>query len=547
MKFFDKIRNYFKRNKSDIEEVSEDVKINRLKAWADSYTRFSSFTGDKFYRGFGLTEIHLIDYWILRARSAQLYNQNLYARGLIRRLVTNEINTGLMLEAMPNESILGLPEDSLSDWSESVEDLFGLWSENPRMIDFLKNDGFSKIQTKARLEALVAGDVLVVLRQSQQTKLPTIELIGGQHVLTPINRQNLREGHKIIEGVEIDKQKRQVAYYINQENGKSKRVPAFGEKSGRRIAFLLYGTDKRLGEVRGQPLLALVLQSVHEIDKYRDSVQLKATLNAMIAIFITRDKDKLGTTPLTGGGGGAKRRDSVEITDENSNRKEFEISKLMPGLALQDLAPGEEPHGFNSQGTDEKFADFEQAIIKGIAWANEIPPEILCLGFSNNYSASQAAISEFKMYLNKFRADFGKSFCQPVYVEWLLSETLLRRIDAPGLIEAWRNMNDQYDKFGAWITADWSGAIKPSTDMKKQGEAMKILVAEGWITNARASRELTGTKFRRNIKKIKDENKMKAEAMRPILEIKKEFSISDSESNNEDDLEIIDPDDLEKE
>ena len=108
-------------------------------------------------------------------------------------------------------------------------------------------------------------------------------------------------------------------------------------------------------------------------------------------------------------------------------------------------------------------------------------------------------------------------------------------------------MNDQYDKFGAWITADWSGAIKPSTDMKKQGEAMKILVAEGWITNARASRELTGTKFRRNIKKIKDENKIKAEAMRPILEIKKEFSISDSESNNEDDLEIIDPDDLEKE
>lgn len=528
-----KIGNFFKGHKSNDEKSVDVVDVRDLKTWASSYARFSNYTGDKFYRGFGLTEIHLIDYWTLRLRSAQLYNKNLYARGLIRRLITNEINNGLILEAMPNENILGLPEDSLSDWSESVEDRFGLWSENPRMVDFLKSEAFSKIQTNARLEALVTGDVLVVLRQSQQTKLPTIELIGGQHVLTPLNRRNLPDGHKIIEGVEIDKKNRQVAYHVIQQNMKSKRIPAFGEKSGRRIAFLLYGTDKRLGDVRGQPILALVLQSVNEIDKYRDSVQLKASLNAMLAIFIRRDKEKLGTQPLTGGGGGARRRDSVTVTDENANQKEFEMSKMIPGLALQDLAPGEEPVGFHNQGTDEKFGDFEKAIIQGIAWANEIPPEILCLAFSNNYSASQAAISEFKMYLNRVRSDFGKSFCQPVYIEWLLSEVLLRRIDAPELLEAWRNMNDKYDIFGSWLAADWTGAIKPSTDMKKQGQAMDILVVNGWITNARASRELTGTKFRRNIQKIKRENEMKADAMRPILAVKQEFNIKDSEPEDE--------------
>lgn len=534
------IKRFWNKSESENNSGTKTISVNDLQAWSADYNRLSNFNGDKFYRGFGLTEIHLIDYWTLRQRSAQLFNKNLYARGLIRRLVTNEINTGLMLESMPNENILNIPEDVLSDWAENVEDRFGLWGENPRMTDFLKANTFSEIQKLARQEALVTGDVLIVLRQSQQTKLPTIELVGGHHVRTPFQRQNLRNGHKVIEGVELDKQNRQVAYHVMQNDGTSKRIPAFGEKSGRRIAWLLYGTDRRLGEVRGQPLLALILQSLNEIDKYRDATQLKATMNAFLVMYIKREKGTVGSTPLTGGGAGALRRDSVITTDESGNQKTFEMSKQMPGLALQELSPGEEPVGFHNQGIDEKFGDFEKAIIQGVAWANEIPPEILCLAFSNNYSASQAAISEFKMYLNSFRAGFGKAFCQPIYIEWLLSEVLLGRITATDLLEAWRNMSQQYDIFGAWTLGDWTGAIKPSTDMKKQGQAMEILTKNGWITNTRAAKELSGTKFRRNMKKIKLENELKAEAMRPLLKIKAEFGIIESDPtdspNNQEDL-----------
>jgi hypothetical protein len=56
-----------------------------------------SLTGDKFAGGFGATKVFTPDYWTLRQRSEQLFHENLYARGLIRRLVTNEINTGLTL------------------------------------------------------------------------------------------------------------------------------------------------------------------------------------------------------------------------------------------------------------------------------------------------------------------------------------------------------------------------------------------------------------------------------------------------------------------
>ena len=84
----------------------------------------TDFTGDKFYSGFGPTNWYLTDYWTLRARSRQLFQDNLYARGIIRRYVTNIINTGLTLESNPEEALLGFEPDALVDWSEKQENLF---------------------------------------------------------------------------------------------------------------------------------------------------------------------------------------------------------------------------------------------------------------------------------------------------------------------------------------------------------------------------------------------------------------------------------------
>lgn len=486
------------------------------------------YDGDKFAGGFGTTQLHTIDYWTLRARSAQLFNDNLYARGLIRRLITNEINTGLIPEAAPEGEILGIGEDELNDWSETTETRFGIWSKSPQVCDWKGVSTFGAIQRTARLEALVSGDVLVVLRQSRKTRLPSVQLVSGNSVQTPLTSDfKVRRGHSITHGVEKDGQGRIVAYWIRQDDGKSKRLPAFGERSGRRIAWLVYGTDKRMGEVRGQPLLSLVLQSLKEIDRYRDSVQRKAVINSILAMFIRKDQDKMGTLPIQGG---AVRADSVTTADADGSTRKFNIAQQIPGMVMEELQHGETPVGFEAAGTDLKFGDFEEAIIQGIAWANEIPPEILRLSFSNNYSASQAAINEFRIYLNKVWSDWGETFCTPIYNEWLISETLTQNVIAPGLLEAWRDPL-QYDIFGAWTTVDWYGSIKPSTDMFKATKGSQNLVVNGWSTNAREARQLTGTKFSKNMKRLKRENEQLAEAKRPMLELEAEFGPQDQGSD----------------
>ena len=136
-----------------------------------------------------------------------------------------------------------------------------------------------------------------------------VQLISGNKVQNPLGESpNLRRGHVIRHGVELDAVGRVVAHWVRQDDGTSERIPARGEKSGRRISWLVYGTDKRLDDIRGQPILAIVMQSLKEIDRYRDSAQRKATINSILAMFIKKGDDKMGTLPVTGG---AVRRDQA--------------------------------------------------------------------------------------------------------------------------------------------------------------------------------------------------------------------------------------------
>jgi len=489
----------------------------------DSYNSFS-FNGDKFPGGYGHTVERSIDFDELQLRSGELFRENLYARGLVRRLVTNEITTGLKLESTPESTIIiKQTDEQLEEWSEDVEVRFGLYGGRKQIVDWRAQETFSKIQQQARMEAIVGGDCLVVLHEDEATKLPSIEIIRGEFVRSPLNSTDAPTDNRIIDCVELDSRGRQVGYWVTQLEGQegitSKRVAAFGARSGRRLAWMIYGTEKRSGEVRGQPLLSLILQSLKEVDRYRDAAQRKAVINSMIAMYIKKTEDKPGTKPISNS---AVRKGSSTVTDSDGTTRSFDTAEQIPGLVLETLQQGEEPVGFAPDGTDVNFGPFEEVIIQAVAWANEIPPEILRLSFSNNYSASAAALNEFNIYLDKKRAEFGTDFCQPIYEEWLISEIINSRIAALDLFKAFSDPA-QYDIYAAWVSSDWSGAIKPSTDIKKQAQGIGLMVDRAWTTNSRAARQMAGQKWTKNVKKVEQENKMLANAMRPMLELKKEF------------------------
>lgn len=474
--------------------------------------RWSYDTGAKWQGGFGPTELIITDYWTLRQRSTQVFEKNMYARGIVRALVENEINVGLFLEAKPEELLLGKEKGSLDEWSEAVESRFQLWADEAEICDQNELNSFGALQQQIRLEALVAGDVLLLLRQDPRTKMPRLQMINGAKVQTPMGGGTAAPGNKITHGVEIDGSGRHVAFWVRQEDGTAKRLPAFGEKSGRRLAWLVYGTEKRVDDVRGKPLLSLVLQSLREIDRYRDSVQLKATINSMIATYITKTQDKPGTRMFDRA---AMRKGADVAIDTTGKPRRFDVAEQIPGLVVQELQVGEEPHAFPSNGTDEKFGDFEGAIIAGIAWHFRIPPESLVLSFRSNYSASQAATNEFKSHIELVQTNFAEHVNRPIYIEWLLSQVLDGKIEAAGLIEAWGDPA-QYDTFGAWVSSDWFGIVKPAIDAAKLVTGDKLALEEGLTTRAKVARERYGTKFSQNMRTLEIENLQLAKAMAPL-------------------------------
>jgi capsid protein len=488
--------------------------------------------GERFPGGFGYTELLQLNYWELRARSQQLYRQNLYARGIIRRLCTNLIHVGLHLEAEPDPMILGIDESILSEWTTSTETRWHLWESTPALCDFKGQKTFGALQAQAKLTALVSGDVLVVLHQDALTGLPKVRLVDGSRVQSPFgatpNEPKLAVGHSILHGVERDQDGRHCAYWIVSSDEttferRMSRLPSVGD-TGRRQAWLVYGTPLLLEEVRGEPILSILLQSLRELDRMRDAVQRKALLSGILALFIKRDlPDVTATRPLTAGsvGGGAVVRGSTTamVPSVPFAERRFNISERVPGVILDELAAGETPQAMGSTGTDEKFNDFEEGMISAMAWSLEIPPEILKLAFSSNYSASQASIQELKNFIAVARVQWGDDLCQPIYNEYLIAEVLAGRIKADGFLEAWRDPM-QFDVYAAWTLAAWPGQVKPALDIYKNAKGYELLLELGLITRDRAARETTGTKFTANVAALKRENEALAEANKALVELK---------------------------
>lgn len=469
-----------------------------------------AFSGEKFPGGFGLTkDFEYTDYWTLRKRSVQLFKENSYARGAIRRLLRNQIYTGLNLESNPVPEVLGISEDFLLDWAEKVEINFNLWAKDKVQCDWHQEKTLSELAHDAQQTAMVSGDCLVILRINKKTGLPAIQLIDGSNVQSSFT-QKLKKGNYVSNGIEYNQQGRRVAFWINIKDRtgnnldiKQKRIAAFGEKSGRPIAWMIYGSDKLLHENRGEPILSAILYNIKELDRNRDSEQRAATINANIPLFVKKNKPGPGSNPI---GTGAIRKDTATVTDSNGQTRRFNISNNLPGMVPDELTEGEEIISFNSQRPNQGYSKFEETIINAFAWCLEIPPEILRLLFQSNFSASRQANNELNIMLQYFFNKFGLNFYQSIYEDHLFASLLRGDIQAEGLIEA--KINNDFLIVKAWTNAEWSGLSRPSVDISKDAKAAETTIGLRVADYDHWSRRITGMSFRNTIQKIARQTKL---------------------------------------
>lgn len=416
----------------------------------------------------------------LMQKARDLYYGTTIGNGALKTIRTNVVGVGLKCRPNIDAEFLGMTEDQAAEWERNVMREFKLWAESTNC-DAERINNFYELQQLAFLSWIMNGDVFATLPFKQRPNMPydlRIQLIEADRVCNP-NNNVLDE--KITEGVERDSTGEVVAYHICNEHpkaftGKQKtwtRVKAYGSKTGRRNVLHCM-SQERIGQSRGVPLLAPVIETVKQLGRYTDAELMSAVVSGMFTVFIKQasiSNDK----PFG---------EENEIYDEEDAQDEISLGNG----AVVGLQPGEDVEFANPNRANTGFEAFVNALCRQIGASLELPVELLLKQFTSSYSASRGALLEAWKTFKMYRGWLSNDFCQPIYEEWLTEAVVKGRILAPGF-----TLDSILKK--AYCNCSWNGPAQGTLDPTKEVQAAQQRVENGFTTRQQETIELGGGDF----------------------------------------------------
>lgn len=436
---------------------------------------------------------------ILRQRSRDLYMGVPIANGAVKTMRTNVVGRGLHLKPTIDREILGITAAQAQKLEKQIEREWRLWAESPDC-DIERIDNFYELQQLAFLNWLMSGDCLAVLPIKPRINQPydlRVQLVEADRLSSPDYCDSW--DNKIVGGVEVDKDGEVIAYHISDQHPLSgevteykwRRVEAYGAKTGRRNVLHIMCRE-RIGQRRGVPFLAPVIESLKQLGRYTDAELVAAVVSGMFTVFIEKE-DASSDEAI---GSMIPEEEQIDAADESS-------LELGPG-AVMDLNPGEKIHDTNPGRPNSNFSMFVEAICQQIGASLEIPYELLVKRFNASYTASKGALEEAWKMFRMYRAWLANDFCQPIYEEWLAEAVAKKRIDAPGFF------TDPLIK-DAYCRAEWNGPAKGILDPVKEVNAAEKRVQNGFSTRSSETMEMTGGDYFSNADQLKQEEKKLSE------------------------------------
>ena len=562
------VKSWFTPQKLEVVPTFHDALQSYHDALAQQVSGYRprQFNGEKLSGGMNYETSWGSGIHAMRQRSIRAYWESMQARGIINRLVDTVINTGLSLESTPVSSILGLSQEQRKEISNIIEDRHNLWW-NSKNCDLSRENTGGQIERISYRNELVKGDYFAALPFSNDPTLTNplqIKIIKPELVSTPfdseIRNAIIRRGHYIVDGVEFDQNDEEVAIYVRtREPGtmgfadiygglygsggsqvlyndgyggdgfgrgdlsgyfKWVRFPKYGPVSGRQI--LIHGKVQEFGnEPRGIPALAHVAHELEKITDYSLLELMAAVANATTAMIVEPGENAPATNPFPGNTfvppSLVQTAEGLEADASAIDHGYTNLGKTVlqntGGLLVSSLNAGEKLVSHDTKRPNVNFNDFVDGISKYVSASLGMPIEVLNMTFGKNFSASRASLKLYWQSVYTKRDDFISDFKTPIFNSWLLGEVgtgnlILKGFEDP-LFRA------------AWQSAKWIGMPSPSIDPKKEEDAARIRVAEGFTTREQEAQKRHGSSFDSNVERLASENARLAAANEPLVEQKR--------------------------
>lgn len=486
-----------------------------------------TYDGEKNLGEAGPIKHYMPDYDALRLRSWQAYLESEVAQMVIGKYIKWVIGSGLKLQAEPEEDVLKSEGITMNTeaFNDAVESRFRVFSKSKNS-DYSGQRSLHKIAKRAYKDAILGGDVLVILRYiDDQVK---VQLIDGAHVRSPMygndyNSQALANGNEIKHGIELSPTGEHVAYYVCKKNLEFERIPAKETNTGLTMAFLMFGLEYRLDNHRGLPLISAMIETLKKLERYKEATVGSAEEVAKIAWQVTHHINATGENPF--GGAMAKivdadAGDDVPV-DVAGNQLAEKVAATTNKTAVNN-PPGAEIKPINASQKELYFESFYTVNIGLLCAAIGIPKDVATSQYNSNFSASRAALKDWEHTIVTDRTEAPSEFYQNVYNFFLEIEILKKKIQAPGYLMARIQNNDFV--ISAYRNARWVGANVPHIDPVKEvtAERLKLGTAGAHLpltTVESATEVLNGGDSDQNIMQFAEEmeraKKLKIEAPQP--------------------------------
>lgn len=447
---------------------------------------------------------------VLRQRSRDAYMGIPTASAALKTMRTNVVAGGLMPSPQIDADYLRLTNEQAEALQAQILREFALWADTP-VCDADRVDNFYKLQQLAFLSYLMNGDAFALLPMKEQPGQPyslRVRVIEADRVCSPDSYDRLvpcevkgHRVHSIVQGVETDADGMVIAYWICNQHPLSSlsnqagalewtRVEAYGSSGRPNVLHVM--NRERAGQRRGVPILAPVLEALKQLGRYTEAEITAAVISAMFTVFIQSATVQNGK-PI---GEALPPEQLIDAQDQGT-------IELGNG-AIVALNPGETVEFAKPEHPNSGYDAFFNAMVKEIGAALEIPPEVLEKQFTQNFSSARGSLNEFWRTCGMQRDWFSDDFCQPVYEAWLAEAVARGRIKAPGFFgdPAIRK---------AYADCKWNGPSRTALNPSQEVEAAVKRVDAGFSTAEDEAAQLTGSDYRKNIRKRVTEAKLKRE------------------------------------